>query len=451
MLWRKSFITLLVNLQLHDSNTAILQSSVIAMINEFYARHTTMHLIVQFNDSTFTEMLPEILSSCANLSFMIESIDNVAEVEVKRRNVMILASNFQSLSTLFGLMTSTNFEFDGFYTIAMQEISDDNASRVFSDFWKKFLYNVNIITMAEDDDGCVVMKTFLPFRENACHQTNPIVINEFCENWNDKDFFPFKFRNFHNCTLRAGTFEYAPAVIKRENDDSLHGSDIELIRGLQTILNFHLNLTFSEEPDAYGLTYDNGTVTGLKVLLLDNELDLLFGLYYATYPNCKYMACSQPYFAVAITIIVPQRSLTSLQKFFVPFKLSLWLALALLLFIAILVIAIVEFKIKFARNFVIGRNIRNPYVQMITAFFGNSTEHLPRRNFARFLLMTFILFALIMRTVYIAGLFKFLQSDTKVTSIKSVNDLVENDYKIYALSHFVFYLANMGLKSRYVS
>lgn len=448
MVWRKSFITLLVNLQqFHDSNT-ILQSSVIAMINEFYARHTTMHLIVEFNDSTFTEMLPEILSSCANLSFMIESIDNVEEFEVKRRDVMIFASNFKSLSQLFGLMTSTKFAFDGFYTIVMQTISDDNASRVFRSFWKKFLYNVNIITMSEYGSGFVVMKTFLPFRENACHQSDPIVINKFYEHWSERDFFPYKFRSFHNCTIRAGTFEYAPAVIRSENDESLHGSDIELMRGLQTILNFHLNLTFSEEPGAYGITYDNGTVTGLKVLLLDNELDLLFGLYYATYPNCKYMACSQPYFAVAITIIVPQRSLTSFQKFFVPFKLGLWIALALLLFIATLVIAIVEYKIKFARNFVIGGNVRNPYVQMITAFFGNSSGHLPRRNFARFLLMTFILFALIIRTVYIAGLFKFLQADTKVTSIKSVNDLVENEYKIYALSHFVSYLENMGLKSR---
>jgi hypothetical protein len=253
--------------------------------------------------------------------------------------------------------------------------------------------------------------------------------------------------------VRAATFEYAPAVIKEKDSESLklHGSDMKLVKGLEDILNFRLNLTFSEEPGASGMTYENGTVTGLKVSLLKDELDLLFGLYYATYPNCKYMGCSQPYYAVTFNIIVPQQSLTSLQKFFVPFNVDVWITLTILLFIAVVIIAVLEYKVKFVRNFIIGEQIRNPYTEMLTAFIGNSTPHLPRRNFARYLLMTFILFSLVMRTVYTGGLFKFLQSDAKVTPIESVSDLVASKYKIYAMFYFVPYLRNMGLASRYVA
>lgn len=355
---------------------------------------------------------------------------------------------------------STNFDFNGFYAIVVQKISNNDAAKIFSFLWINFIYNVNIITIQYDNCTHVVMKTFFPFHENACHQTNPIVINKFYDNdarkkqqWMEKNFFPYKFKDFHNCSIRAATFEYAPAVfLEKEEDENdnfnLRGSDIELMRGLKATLNFHLNLTYSNDSAAFGITYENGTVTGLKIALLNNEYDLLFGMYYATYPNCKYMSCSQPYYAVAITFIVPQRSLTSIQKFFVPFKLGLWIALALLLSIAILVIAIVEYKIKFARNFVIGGNVQNPYIEMLTAFIGNSSNNLPRRSFARYLLMNFILFALVMRTVYTAGLFKFLQADTKISTFETLKDFIESKYKIYALPHFSEYLGNMGLKSR---
>lgn len=453
MEWSKSFIMLLLFLQLHHSDTA-LQNSIIAMINEFYTQHSTLNFIVQFNDSSLAVLLQKILPDCINLTVVIESIDNVREIGWRRRNVMILMTNFESFSTFYESLTSRNFAFEGFYTIVTPRISDDEAGLLFAHFWKKFIYNVNIMTMHDDNDE-VILETFLPFQVTSCHETNPIVINKFFRDkqiWSDSNFFPYKFDNFQKCTVRAGTFEYAPAVIKEKDNNflKLEGSDIELIKGLEDILNFNLNLTYSDEPGASGMTYENGTVTGLKVSLLQNELDLLFGLYYATYPNCKYMGCSQPYYAVTFNIIVPQRSLTSLQKFFVPFQLYVWITLSALLFIAAIVIAIVEYQIKFVRNFIIGKEIHNPYTEMLTAFIGNSASHLPRRNFARYLLMMFILFSLVMRTVYTGGLFKFLQSDTKVTPIESVSDLIANKYKIYAMFYFVPYLRNMGLASRYV-
>jgi hypothetical protein len=443
---------LLQFLQLHNSDTEQLQDSIIAMINEFHAQHTTLNLIVQFNDSSLAMLLQKILPDCTNLSLTIESIDCVREIGRKRRNVMIFMTNFESF---YESLTDKNFAFEGFYTIVTPRISDDDATSLFARLWKSFIFNVNIMTMHGDDDE-VLLKTFLPFQETSCHETNPIVINKFLRDkqiWRDREFFPYKFDNFHKCTVRAATFEYAPAVIKEKDSESLklHGSDMKLVKGLEDILNFRLNLTFSEEPGASGMTYENGTVTGLKVSLLKDELDLLFGLYYATYPNCKYMGCSQPYYAVTFNIIVPQQSLTSLQKFFVPFNVDVWITLTILFFIAVVIIAVLEYKVKFVRNFIIGEQIRNPYTEMLTAFIGNSTPHLPRRNFARYLLMTFILFSLVMRTVYTGGLFKFLQSDAKVTPIESVSDLVASKYKIYAMFYFVPYLRNMGLASRYVA
>jgi hypothetical protein len=327
---------------------------------------------------------------------------------------------------------------------------DDDATFIFENLWKKFIYNVNIILC--DENGKILMVTFTPFTNEACHNTQAIRIGEFVREqnmWNNQNFFQYKLKNFHNCTVTASTFEYPPAVIGKvylNKSFTLHGSDIELVNGLKSILNFHLNLSYSNEPGAYGMTFDNGTVTGIKVDLVNNRTDFIFGLYYATYPNCLYMGCSQAYFAVTFLVIVPQVSLSSIEKLFVPFTLDLWIIFLTIIFIATTTILLLSYKLNSnVRNFVIGSNIKSPFNVLLTSLIGGSLIRLPKRNFARYLLMVFILFSLVMRTVYVGGLFKYLKSDTKVVAIKTIDELLARRYKIYGQFYFMSYLQNMGL------
>lgn len=441
--------------------SCIIEDAIIDLINKFYIQHLSMNLIVQFNDSSQVQLLEGVLN-CFNkngndfLPLTIEALEAIkssSSSSVKRRNVIIFTdNNHDLLSIIFSSLTSDRFQLNGFYTFVILRISDDDAGDMFEKLWQKFIYNVNILTL---DNERVIMKTFLPFSRDACYNVHPIVINEYDiikRKWLNDNFFPLKFVNFHNCSLRAHTFEYAPAVIKRDLKNGkfiLEGSDIELINGLGDILNFHLNLTYNGIPGASGMTYQNGTLTGVKLSLLHNETDFLFGLYYVTYPNCLFMGCSRPYFAVFMTVIVPQIDLTPLEKFFVPFQLDLWILLITVMLLAVTIIALLKHHLlKNVRNFVIGSNISDPFNAMLIAFIGGSSHKLPRRNFARYLLIVFILFCLVIRSVYIGGLFKFLKSNDKITPFKTVNDLVERNYKLYAHFYFEDWLNNMGLGER---
>jgi hypothetical protein len=49
-------------------------------------------------------------------------------------------------------------------------------------------------------------------------------------------------------------------------------------------------------------------------------------------------------------------------------------------------------------------------------------------------LMTLVIFCLVMRTLYQASLYNFLQSNIQHKEAQSVDDMIERDYKFYYLS-----------------
>lgn len=97
-------------------------------------------------------------------------------------------------------------------------------------------------------------------------------------------------------------------------------------------------------------------------------------------------------------LIPPGESFSNFEKLFLPFHSLLWLMLAFSIIFAIIVINIVN---KFPKNvqiFVYGET-STPVLNIFIAIFGMSQSKLPKTNFARFLLMAFLLFTLIFRYV----------------------------------------------------
>jgi len=84
------------------------------------------------------------------------------------------------------------------------------------------------------------------------------------------------------------------------------------------------------------------------------------------------------------------------------------------------------------RNFTFGRNISSPALNVLIAFYGLSQGIVPRRNFARFLLMLFILWSLIIRTGYQGIMFEHLQTDKHKPGIQSINELLLKNFTCFA-------------------
>jgi len=75
---------------------------------------------------------------------------------------------------------------------------------------------------------------------------------------------------------------------------------------------------------------------------------------------------------------------------------------------------------------VIGRDVHAPTVNLFAAFFGLGQTRLPGRNFARFLLMLYILWCLIIRTGYQGVLYDLLKGDGRKPQNMQLDDFVAN-------------------------
>lgn len=101
-------------------------------------------------------------------------------------------------------------------------------------------------------------------------------------------------------------------------------------------------------------------------------------------------------------VIVPLgKQHTAYEKFILPFELYTWICCGLTFGSAFAIIIIINATgNRNIQNFVYGHRVTNPAFNILCAFFGQSQNILPRRNFARFMLMMLIILCFIVRTLY---------------------------------------------------
>lgn len=56
---------------------------------------------------------------------------------------------------------------------------------------------------------------------------------------------------------------------------------------------------------------------------------------------------------------------------------------------------------------------------------------LPGRNFSRFLLVSFMLFSLVMRTAYQGKQFQFMQNEMRRPDVKTIDEMIESNFTLY--------------------
>lgn len=409
----------------------VIKSSLSEIVKSFFSEKRLYFLI---DESADGEILNQVLSENFNVTVQIERFNEIKQQPQRRRNVVILIESFDSFARLDDILTDTQFNFDGFFLIVCLNINRNQMNSMFRRLWEKFIYNVSLLSCCSN--GLVTLQTFMPFNVENCFDTNSKVINVFhqeTKRWKTKDFFPRKFENLYNCPIRFTSYEYAPAVMAtrfKNGSFALKGCDIEFLKGLQSILNFQVNLNFL---DTWGVLFENGTGTGAHKLLLENSSDVTIGWGFWSYSKKFYISSTEEYFMVPLGFIIPYgRSFTSFEKLFIPFQMKVWILFTLVIILAICVILFVEGRGRKFRAIFIGDNVKQPLMELLAALFGGSSHVEPRKHHPRYLLMIFLLFCLVMRTLYQSGLFKFMQSDQKGSDVTSINEMIDERYTIYS-------------------
>lgn len=165
---------------------------------------------------------------------------------------------------------------------------------------------------------------------------------------------------------------------------------------------------------------------------MDERADLSISNWWMQEDRLKFFEASVSYISDQIFFVVPPgRNLTTFEKLILPFTFHLWLLILGCFLFGFLVIFIIQRRSKATRNFVFGTGVTNPYFNMFIGFIGGSQSALPKRNFARFLLAVFLMYSLIIRTIYQGSFYKTMRSHKRIKEVQSIDEMIEKDFRFY--------------------
>lgn len=260
------------------------------------------------------------------------------------------------------------------------------------------LDNVNFLETENQRDSIDLITSFM-FTRKFCFVNQFEIVNSFnktTKKWNKTTFYHEKYRNFHGCPLRSER-KLKPIWLVSLYFDAFTRA-----------LNFDADKNQSEN------------VVDFDIKQHDSAKTHVFGRL-THYDETK-------------VFIPPGELYTPLEKMFLPFDFHVWIGIFATLSIGLVAIQIVNRFPLNVRNSVYGEGVTSPSDNLLSTFLAGSQQKIPARNFGRIILMLFIIWSLIIRTCYQSVLYKILQHDLRKPELKSLKELIENNFTFYELN-----------------
>lgn len=188
------------------------------------------------------------------------------------------------------------------------------------------------------------------------------------QKWQSNVFTQEQLRHFNGCALVFGGDE------RRQ----LNLAESYVFSMIQNLLESHLKFSshINWGPGAYHVEFRISKMS---------SLDFIINFYETKYA----------------LVVSTGEEYSSYEKFYLPFDLLTWILCGIFFSGSFLVIFIIKLlKRPKIEKFVFGSKVHSPAFNVVAVFFGDSPNILPTRNFARYILMIFILYCLIIRTAY---------------------------------------------------
>lgn len=253
--------------------TSALTQAITDIVFNFYANEsTTINIIYSSTNENSSEglhdMINEVLYQLDDVVFELVDHLNIKYSKRKKEYNIIFCDTFESFQNVFIQMHTDNFEYQGYYLIAISQYSEHifgTISNIFGSLWSLQIVNANILWMPPATDEETVMFTYYPYTRYYCSEAYPVQLNHFhAGKWmTDINYFPKKTKNFYGCKLRVATFANAPFSIIRQHAGKIEHDGIDgiLLRVLSQRMNFTVELHV-DNRFLWGDVDKNGTATG---------------------------------------------------------------------------------------------------------------------------------------------------------------------------------------------
>ena len=378
-------------------NDKLLVYSICGLLNEHFskrrfARH--VDVILTGNENSFTvDKILRIKNDSTNVrvnkgvpDFLVTStILFFDSMESFLTNIKQINFNFQQFTRYDHLIYISNANIE-----ELESLNDD-------------VVNFNVAYLLNHTENSIDLATSFLFTKENCRKNRLVFINRFEKStmrWKNSNFYPEKFQNLNNCTLNVGTW------------DSMR-SEYNVFQSFRKSFNFHMNLTRYKDP---------------QEMFSDSSVDLFMQI--NSFADEYFLGYAYIY-EMGVFFIPPGDPYTPLEKMFLPFDTKTWIAIIVTLSIGVVVIQIVNRCPVEIQHFIFGRDIQTPMVNFVSTILIGSQFKTPGRNFARFILMMFIIWCLIIRTAYQSVMFTNLQQDLRKPGIKSVRELFDRNFTLF--------------------
>lgn len=424
--------------------TKSLATSIYDIVNEFYIKQEKHFNILVFGKKSkeITDILNGFLKLCVRkkLSVSIDVIRNV-------RKKSILSFDY---ATIFLFDDFKSFlKFEDISTKSAQSRQRNSKFLVYCRNAKtidylKFYAQPDVINLAvggteiynyflvEFSNQEIHLNTIEYFTELACNKLQFKTLNEFVikkKKWMKNLAVPEKFMNFHNCMICVladiGQF------YTYSHDGSVRGFLHEITNILKERGNFSvyyeekfMESDLNTSKSIWRTKIKNGKILDAQLSINNIKSLFVFSMYTKMHMTTTFDEIC------LVFLITPPEKLSNLEKILLPFDDLTWILLMAIFFCSFFVISILSFKSKHLKNIVIGVNVKAPSLNVIGTFFGISQNNMPKRNFARYILMNFILFCLIIRTAYQGVLFEMIASDIRKKLPETIDDLVDRNFTV---------------------
>ena len=368
-------------------------------------------------------------------TFRMESLYKIKNKRKTRNSFVIALFRFhEDLKEFFKKQTDNHFRMKGYFVFVLLRGGFNGYHKIFEFMWSMQAYNV--VVMFENKNREVQVETFIPFNDKKCFDTSPVLVNKFVNGSFIKDIqniFPNDMKNLFNCPIRVATSSTSePFVYVKQYDNgtfNLYGRDIEFIETIAKVMNFKINYTFVGEESLF---YNNKSSVGPLKALLDKGADFAIGDYWLRKSRLEFFDATDIYISDSLVIVIPPGAdFGPFEKFLLPLTPETWFMVITVFCIACLAIFYIRRRSKATQTFVFGRNIRHPFLNMFIAFVGGTQKRLPTRNFARFLLMSFLMYSLVIRTAYQGAYYGFLKSNQQHNQPNTIDEMIDKDFRFY--------------------
>nr|XP_027215329.1 ionotropic receptor 21a-like [Penaeus vannamei] len=243
-----------------------------------------------------------------------------------------------------------------------------------------------------------------------------------------EDLFVDRFESFRGYEFQLGTsLDDYPYLYKSKTKPKGYGDgvEVEMLDAMARVLDFKYNLT-AEAPDRKWGAFENGSWTGMLGMVHRKEKNFTVNYFSITGERVDAFDASVSYWmeGFGMSMLSPP-PLPKWRGVYYPFTPSVWLALTVT-FVLVLIIMSVQDNMQ-PVPFLGGVGSTWPY--LLRAMFNNSIPRLPKAQWQRLFVGTWLLYCFIVSSAFTANLVAFLTIPIFPERIQTVKELAKSDYR----------------------